>query len=84
MEGLRLFTRLDTELTDAVQQRHAQLLVQVFIKHAVDDGLLHQQRLIEFQNGLLSLEVIVLGSGYQVLKIHAIPHSSFFSFRIVR
>ena len=84
MEGLRLFARLDAELTDAVQQRHAQLLVQVFIKHTVDDGLLHQQRLIEFQDGLLSLGVIVLSPGHQVLKIHVIPHSSFFSFRIAR
>ena len=78
--AIHLFYRLDAEFTDAVQQRHAEFLVQILVKYAVDDSLLQQQGLVAFQEGLLRLKAVVLGSGQQFLEVYGLPSHLLFQF----
>ena len=70
---------------DAEEQCFTEFLINVLVKHPVDDCLFHQQRLIHRNDLLLGLLVIHLGPLEQFLKIHgSSPLISFLIFSIAR
>lgn len=69
---------LDAEISDAVEQGDAQLLVQVLIKNTLMDGFSDQQRTVPRQNLLLRILISRVRQKQQLFEIHFSSPPSFF------
>lgn len=71
--------------TGTQRNRNAQLLIQILIEHAVNNGLFHQKRLIHLQQMCNSRCVSVFGLQQYIFKSHSSsPPSKTRSLAIVR